>query len=36
MKQTTVTNISRGDINIVTYLDFHHSLQGPKKVFKII
>lgn len=36
MKQTTVTNISRGDIKIVTYLDFHHSLQDPKIIYKII
>lgn len=30
MKQTTVTNTSREDINIATYLDFHQSLQVPK------
>lgn len=32
MKQTTVTNISIRDINTVTYLDFHHSLQTPKNI----
>lgn len=35
MKYTIVTNTSREDINSVTYLDFHHSFQVPKKYLKL-